>query len=432
MARVLVIDDDVPLSGMVQDWLSREEHSVHVVHTGLEGWQQIKTGQFELIILDWDLPDIHGIDIIKRFRASGGTTPIILLTGHTSVDDKESGLDSGANDYLTKPFHLKELSVRIRTLFRNLGAAPAPPKALGAGNEAVLNRANLAGTALAAKYEFLEVLGEGGLGLVFKARHAQMGKLVAVKMLQADTSGELFQARFEREAKALCRLDHQNIVSVFDFGVTEYRQPYMVIEHIEGKDLDTILETEEFIPLDAGLEIMAQVCDGLAHAHEMGILHRDMKPGNIMLKKVSGKSPIPKILDFGLAKLKDPESQDQIALTQTGQVFGSPPYMSPEQIRGRQLDERSDIYSVGCMLYEIFTGCPPFVADQAVKLMLMHLESAPESMRKVRPDLNFPEELDRIVLTTLAKDPAKRFPSMNDLRDALQWVQYNRTTQAQQ
>lgn len=428
MAKVLVIDDDVPLSRMIQDWLSNEQHFVQMVHSGLEGWQHMKNGQFDLIILDWDLPDIHGIDIIKRFRASGGVTPIILLATNNSVEDKETGLDSGANDYLTKPFQVKELSVRIRTLFRNLGVATGPPKALGIGNEAVLNRANLVGTSLAAKYEFLEVLGEGGLGLVFKARHAQMGKLVAVKMLQADTSGELFVARFEREAKALCRLDHQNIVSVFDFGITERQQPYMVIEHIEGKDLDTILETEEYIPLDAGLEIMAQVCDGLAHAHEMGILHRDMKPGNIMLKKVTGKAPIPKILDFGLAKLKDPESQDQIALTQTGQVFGSPPYMSPEQIRGRQLDERSDIYSVGCMLYEIFTGCPPFVADQAVKLMLMHLENAPEPMRRIRPDLNFPEELDRIVMTALSKDPAKRFPSMGDLRDALQWVQYNRAS----
>jgi serine/threonine-protein kinase len=422
MAKVLVIDDDQDLCTIVEDFLMMEKHTVHSVHTGAEGLELLKSYQYELAILDWDLPDAKGVDLLKRFRDEGGNTPVIMLTGHTTIDDKEIGLDSGANDYLTKPFHSKELAARIRTVFRTIGTAAPPPTPLGTNNEAVLARANLFGTALAAKYEFIEVLGEGGLGIVFKARHPHLGIPVAVKMLLSQQIGEEALARFQLEAQTLCRLEHRNVVKVYDFGITERRQPYMVLECVEGKDLDTILEEEDLLALNPGLDIMIQVCDGLAHAHEMGILHLDVKPGNIVLKQAEGKQPIPKVLDFGLARLRDSGKVVQSNHGQPNESIGSPPYISPEQLLARPLDERADIYSVGCVIYEVFTGYTPFIADEVPEILRMHLETVPQPMRSIGPELDLPEILDRVVAKTLEKDPGKRIQSMKDLRDALMWI----------
>src|SRR4030095_7857040 len=164
MARILVVDDDPQVSESIVDRLTFEEHTVTVAATSLEGWAHLQGNDYDLVILDWELPDGTGIDILRRFREAGGATPIIMLTGHTSIDDKESGLDSGANDYLTKPFSLKELSARIRAHLRRVPTGTAPPPPLGQGNEEVLKQGDLFGTRLAANYEFLEVLGTGASG----------------------------------------------------------------------------------------------------------------------------------------------------------------------------------------------------------------------------------------------------------------------------
>ncbi len=423
MAKVLVIDDDQDLCTIVEDFLMMEKHSVRSVHTGAQGWELLKSYQYELVILDWDLPDAKGVEILKRFRDEGGNTPIIMLTGHRTIEDKEAGLDSGANDYLTKPFHAKELAARIRTVFRTIGTAAPPPTPLGTNNEAILAKANLFGTALAAKYEFVEVLGEGGLGIVFKARHPHLGIPVAVKMLLSQQISEEDLSRFQLEAQTLCRLEHRNIVKVYDFGITERRQPYMVLECVQGKDLGTILEEEDHFALKPGLDIMIQVCDGLAHAHEMGILHLDVKPGNIVLKQMDGKPSVPKVLDFGLSRLRDSSKEAKIKSDQLNESIGSPAYISPEQLLVKPLDERADIYSTGCVMYELFTGYTPFVTDHVMELLRMHLEIVPQPMRSICPEFGLPEVLDRLVAKTLEKDPNKRIQSMKDLRDALMWLQ---------
>ncbi|HEY9871098.1 MAG TPA: protein kinase [Candidatus Obscuribacterales bacterium] len=422
MAKVLVVDDDVELAGMVEDWLMYEQHNVTVVHTGFEGWSQIQTNEYELAILDWDLPDLNGIDILKRHRAAGGTTPIIMLTGHGTIDDKAEGLDSGANDYVTKPFHMKELSARVRAVLRVTATAAPPAKPLGTGNEAVLEKGNLIGTSLAAKYEFLDVIGEGGVGLVFKARHPHLDRIVAIKMLLPSEMSEEMVARFEREARAISRLNHPNVITVHDFGITEKRMPFMVMEFVEGKALDVVLQEQDYLPLDLGLSLMIQVCDGLVHAHEVGVLHRDIKPSNIMLQRSPDGLPVPKILDFGLAKLRDHGNQKAVVLTQAQQVFGSPPYMSPEQVRGKTLDERSDVYSMACVIFEVVTGYPPHVGDTAMEIMIKHLEEPPFTFQEVRPELTYPPELERTIARALEKDPANRHQTMRELKDDIQRV----------
>lgn len=434
MAKILVVDDDESLAGIVADWLSVEDHLVEVAIGGISAWSRLQAEQYDIVVMDWEMPDIDGIDVLKRFRAAGGITPVIMLTGRTAIDDKEKGLDTGADDYLTKPFHMKELTARIRAALRRsqTTAQAAPLKPLGTGNEAVLARGDLVGTTLATRYEFLDVVGEGGVGIVFRARHPHLDKIMAIKMLQANALDETNMIRFEREARAISRLEHPNIAMVYDFGVTERKRPFMVMEFIEGRSLDDFIVNDGAMPLKPALDILIQVCDGMAHAHASGVIHRDIKPSNILLKPMSGRSPIPKLLDFGCAKLVEPEksTHESRSITQLGMSFGSPPYMSPEQVRGKVLDERSDIYSFGCLLYELVTGLLPFDDPNVVEIMFMHIEQELKPLSAKRPDLNLPAELEGVVARAMAKEVEERYQSMRELKSDLERLNATLHTEA--
>ncbi len=418
MAKFLLVDDDITLAETIAEVLEGEEHSVELVHTGAEGWEQAKSNQYDVLILDWDLPDLNGINILNRFRKAGFKAPVIMLTGHASVSDKELGLDSGADDYLTKPFSFTELLARIRAVLRRAESQAPVYKALG--KEDVLKRANLAGTLLASRYEFLEVLGEGGSGIVFKARQALLEKLVAIKMLQVDQSNnDESVARFTREAKAISRLDHPNVIGILDFGITENKQAYMVMDFILGWNLLDLVRKEGALPIDFALNVAEQICDGMAHAHKNGILHRDLKPANVLLKHYDDREPQVKIVDFGLAKMKERNANASPELTRDGQVFGSPMYMSPEQVKGKALDERSDIYSLGCIIYEMLTGCPPHFAETSMDMMVKQLTEEPQSLSQLRPDLSYPDSCQPMLTKVLSKDPAVRQQSMRELKDEI-------------
>jgi serine/threonine-protein kinase len=419
MANILYVDDDVELAKTVGNLLKFEKHAVDMVHTGLEGREKACTNEYDLLILDWDLPDINGINILRRFREAGGRAPVMMLTGHGSASDKELGLDTGADDYVTKPFDMIELAARVRALLRRAQSQAPVNKPLGSGNEEVLKKGKLSGTALASKYEFLEVLGEGGCGIVFKVRHPVMEKLMAVKMLLAENMKDLAMERFKREAKAISRLEHPNIINIQDFGVTESGQPYMVMDFVEGVDLGDLISKKGALPVSFAIDLAVQICDAMSHAHSLNILHRDLKPNNVMLKCFTDRQPIPKILDFGLAKLSDFEQEDSVKLTKLGQMFGSPPYMSPEQIDGKPLDERSDIYSLGCVLYEMLTGVPPHLGESVSQILLKHLQSPAPLLAEMRPDLRFPDRLDPVVQKALEKSPDNRYQSMLELQKAL-------------
>ncbi len=273
---------------------------------------------------------------------------------------------------------------------------------------------------LSNQYEFLAEIGSGGMGVIYKARHLALNQTVAIKMLHTNRLDEVSVRRFQQEAKAVTALDHPSIVRVRDFGVTESGQPHMVLDYIEGNTLAKEIEKNAGLSVAESLEIFIQACDALEHAHIRGVLHRDLKPSNIMLVHRVALPPLVKIVDFGIAKIADPGYDTAgMNLTQTGEVFGSPLYMSPEQASGTKLDRRSDIYSFGCVMYETLTGAPPFVGGSSIETIFRQLNDPASSLREGSLGKEFPENIEEIVAKALEKDPEKRFQSMGELKHAL-------------
>lgn len=281
----------------------------------------------------------------------------------------------------------------------------------------------LVGTVIAGRYEIISVIGRGGMSVVYKARNKAVGSIVAVKTLKHDliSDEELF-ARFCQEAKAVQLLVHPNIVTMHEFGVTLTGQPFIVMDYLAGQTLGDAIDELGRMPVKRTLKIFIQVCDALSHSHDHKILHRDIKPGNIMIVQTANEDDFVKLFDFGFAKLL-PQSGLQVQqLTQTGDVLGTPLYMSPEQSKGKTLDSRSDIYSVGCVMYEALTGRAPLVGDNVLDTMQKQINERPESLDTARPDLYIPDQLTTILFRILEKDPAQRYQSMNDLKRDLELI----------
>lgn len=269
------------------------------------------------------------------------------------------------------------------------------------------------------KYEFIAGIGAGGMGVIYKARHRALNKFVAIKTLHSHLAGPDVMSRFSIEGKAASLLMHQNIVGVHDFGFTQSGQPYMIMDFVDGKTMSELLQTYGQIPLPIFLQIFIQVCDGLSHAHKRSVMHRDIKPSNLMLTLNERREYDVKIMDFGIAKFMDDTIHGAQNLTKTGEAVGSPIYMSPEQARGRQMDHRSDIYSLGCVMYEALTGSPPFFGNTSLDTMLMHMNQAPLPLSQASLGTKFDPRIETIVMHALEKDPGDRYQSMDELKDDL-------------
>lgn len=264
-------------------------------------------------------------------------------------------------------------------------------------------------------------LGEGGMGVVYRAEQTAIKRKVALKVLHAHlTRDESLHARFHNEAAASSRLSHPNTVVIYDFGKTDAGSLYIAMEYIDGISLDDDIGERGSIQWMRACRIAMQICGSLSDAHNHNIVHRDLKPENIMLCERGGESDVVKVLDFGIAKMLEDEGTDQRqALTKTGMVFGTPQYMSPEQIRGEKVDHRSDIYSMGVILYQMLTGVLPFTADKPMGLLSKHLLDAPPSFKKANSGVNVPEALERLVMSALSKEPDKRPATMAEFKRCL-------------
>ena len=275
-----------------------------------------------------------------------------------------------------------------------------------------------AATDLLPNFELGAQIGGGGMGVVYKARHAVLGKWFAIKMLPLNHLDRFGVLRFQREARAAGSLQHENVVSVHDCGVTSSGRPYMVMEYAPGETLAELLNRRGYLPLAEALPIFVQILSGIQHAHSQGILHRDLKPSNVVLVEGAGGLRA-KILDFGIAKVMDGELKLEKGLTQTGEVFGSPPYMSPEQALGAPVDRRTDIYSLGCMMYEVLTGAPPIMGQSLIETMYKQIHETPLSLKEGSLGKDFPLQLEDIIAKTLAKDADGRFSTAEQLQQAL-------------
>jgi serine/threonine protein kinase len=268
---------------------------------------------------------------------------------------------------------------------------------------------------LAERYKVIEEINSGGMGTILKALDTQLGRLVAVKVISSKIATRDLLLRFQQEATVASNLNHDNLVKIYDFGVDTDSRPYMVMEFVGGDSLNAVIEERGCLRLDQVVDVLLPVCDGMSHAHSRGVIHRDLKPANIMVDGFGSENPSVKIVDFGIAKV---ERDDKKFLTGTaGGVLGSPAYMSPEQLKSSKLDARSDIYSLGCVLFHMLTGGPPFRGSTILETIEMHLNSALPSLTEY--DFDYPIELETLLASMLAKDPANRPDSMLEVRNAL-------------
>lgn len=284
---------------------------------------------------------------------------------------------------------------------------------------------SLVGTILCGRYGIISLVGRGGIGVVYKARHMLMDRIVAIKMLKRNfASDNTSMLRFQQEAKTASNLTHQNVIGVHDFGISDDGLPYLVMDYLEGTSLADIIREEGAITPERAISLFTQTCAGLHHAHQQGVVHRDVKPSNLMIIQTPHGECV-KIVDFGMAKLISFEGQEGLRLTATGDVLGSPLYMSPEQCTGEPLDARSDLYSLGCTMYEALMGQTPLMGNTAMDTMYKHLKAIPLGFHEERPDLKIPPQLEMVVFKALEKDPRRRYQSMLELQQALEKVDLN-------
>ncbi len=276
----------------------------------------------------------------------------------------------------------------------------------------------LPGDMFGGKYRIERVLGAGGMGVVVAARHIKLDERFAIKFLRPEAGTEDHRVeRFMREGRAVTKIRSEHVVRVHDVDTSDGGAPYMIMEYLEGRDLDAILESEGPIPADVAVDYVLQACEAIAEAHALGIVHRDVKPANLFLATRSDGSPCIKVLDFGISKMV-PSVGWGNEITNTTAIMGSPQYMSPEQLRStRDVDGRTDIWSLGVVLHELITGASPFAGDTMPEISANILKEPPVRLRSLRPDL--PEGLEVALITALQKDLSLRFASIAQLASAL-------------
>jgi len=276
------------------------------------------------------------------------------------------------------------------------------------------------GTIIADRYEILAHIGSGAMGEVYKVRDMTTDRLYALKMISPLLAKDKLMAkRLEHEATAARTLVHGNIVSVYDVGNSLDGTPFLLMDYVDGESLEELLKKETVLTQERAVPIFLQLAEALVHAQQKGIIHRDLKPSNILIAKNESNLDIVKIVDFGIAKITDQDRVDKTKLTQTGELVGTPLYMSPEQCRGDEIDQRSDIYSAGCIMYEVLCGQPAFSAENPVKVILKHLGEAPPAMPN---NAGISADLKNLVFRCLEKDPQDRYLNAVDLHIDLERI----------
>lgn len=471
---VLVVEDHALFRTGIKVSCNKDE-SITVTgeaSNGSDAIAQVLMLQPDVLLMDVSMPLMDGIESTRQIKDKSKKTKVIMLTSHENEEVLQSALSAGASGYCLKDVESDILCSAIRAVhrgemwldslysvdrdcmrsarerFNNLierhgssddeissSQLPVEDSSIDTnqvpGQENTLKISSAPGASVSStenksssarfsnndnlfdRYENLGVIGQGGMSHVYKARHKMLDKVVAVKVLAGHLNRiDAFCARFVQEARVASSLSHTNIASVFDFGVTPESNAFLVMEYVKGPSLAEVLRQDVRLDEARAIELFKQLIDALSYAHKMGVVHRDIKPANVILTNFDSGHPHLKLVDFGLAKvstLEDPK------LTINGEVMGSPLYMSPEQCQGLPVDNRSDIYSLGCLMHEVICGQPPFRGETALDTFRMH----------VQVDYQEPSEnecsdrLRTILRKCLSKNPNNRYSNLDEIKSLL-------------
>lgn len=418
-SHLLVVDDDATNRDILMRRLKRGGYVVTAAENGAQALELIDSESFQLVLLDIMMPGLSGIDVLQAVRIKYSLTelPIIMATAVDDTEEVVKALELGANDYVIKPFDFPIVLARVKTHLKLGEAAPAATTLNTVSVDTSAPQLPV-GEIIDKKYKLESVIGMGGFGAVFQAEHLSLNQTVAVKILQTSlltTSQDIM--RFRREAVAACRVRHKNAVRVMDIDSTSWGSPYLVMEMLTGETVAELLRLAGPLSPKRAIELLIQVVDLLTEVHTEGLVHRDLKPSNVFLHRENGAETV-KVVDFGLAKAID-QSLNPEKLTSTGELLGTPAYMSPERLRNKPYDGKADIYSLGIMLYEMLSGEVPFVSAEGDKMAvaMMQISEAPKPLRAVRPDI--PLEVEDIVSRLLQKRPEDR-PSAKETLDCFE------------
>jgi len=366
------------------------------------------------------------VRLVERIR-DGSYTGAVAVSGQDEIGVLARAFNALVADLREKDQMIDFLREGMTEMRRAVASSGTPPGGTPTGAEPVaagdaptvkitptkatgLQR----GDVFADRYEVLGTLGKGGMGVVYRARDRQLDEVVALKLLRPEAlaSDPTLLDRFKQEIKLARRITHRNVLRTHDFGETT-GVPFISMEYLEGVTLKDLIRGRGALPLGVGLSIAKQMCHGLSAAHATGVVHRDIKPQNMLILPESGEL---KIMDFGISRRTEVDPATS-GLTTAGTVMGTPDYMPPEQAQGKPADFRSDLYSLAVVFFETFTGKLPFKGDNPMAVVVAHIQQLPPKPRSVNPKL--PAELEALILKGLAKDPAKRWQTSDQLLEAL-------------
>ncbi len=405
-AHLLIVDDNESNRDIISRRLQRQGYSVLVAENGERALEIVASQPVDLVILDIMMPGITGFEVLQRLRRkySPAELPIIMASAKSSSQDIVRSAELGANDHVGKPLDFDVIQAKVQALLRlKLAAGPAKPKK---DDEPTTSKLQ-GGMVIANKYLLVERIGAGAFGTVYKARHLKLHLDIAIKILKPGIhTDKKALERFQQEGVAAGRVRHPSAVAVHDCGVTVAGVAFLVMELLEGESLADELKASGRLSPRRVNEILQPICGVLAEAHGQDLVHRDIKPENIYLHQTAGGEVV-KVLDFGTAKLVG-EAAIQGSLTAEGWILGTFAYMAPERFANEGYDGRSDIYSLGVMLFEMLTGEKPYgnSPKDLMAFIAQHACEAPRTLRSVVPEL--PAELEEPIAMALAKDPQER------------------------
>ena len=406
---VLLVDDNEFVLRPLTRFLEEEGYRVVQARDGEEALDRIAEDPIDLVLLDVMMPGLSGLEVLERLRwiHDDDELPVIMATASSGSDQVVKAFELGANDYVTKPLDFPVVGARLQTRLRKMTPRAARLQDRTEPAQTVESPLTGIGSVLDGKYRLESRIGEGSFAEVYQATHLKLERQVAVKLLKTGSEDEEeLQARFLREGRSTCRIDHPNAVSVLDASVTANGEPFLVTELLHGHTLEAELKRDGSLSPSRCAEVLLPVCDVLAEAHALGIVHRDIKPQNIFLHRTR-RGEVVKVLDFGIAKLIG-DSVARRRMTSAGAGPGTPAYMAPERFSDREIDGSADVYSLGIMLYKMLAGRLPFaVADgNLIRLALMHQTEKPAALCELRPRLS--KEVEEVVFAARGKEPGKR------------------------